>query len=590
MPRAQRLVRGGCLAILALAAGLVGAPGDAVAAVRTPSLTRAEALRRQGCQAVAQDRADGVDRLYEAAVEAYGVLALRGDAAPDTPAGREAIRLYNDSLGMCLQAASAFGRIDPRSHLVIAPQGRRGVVPIVHLGFVWSPEDVSMLVDPATIRPMREIKTRHARPGVGAVEVAQRVDLNRTTPFLARAHPFAATAVLHPDLAAWFGGPVPEVGGDRLELIDPWRVDRVAIGPHTVRLAADFDAPMAQLRASTGGERLGYLGFLRPGNFEEGQGLYVFEPYQPGKIPVVLVHGLLSSPVGFAQMINDLRADPRIEGRYQFWVYAYPTGNNFLRSARGLRAGLDRAVATFDPGGVDPAMRQMVLLGYSMGGLIVKAQVTFSGEHVWDTVAARPLETLNVGPAQRAMISEIVHFEPRPYVRRVIYMVTPHRGSTLANALVGRLGDSLVRLPDDTEVFYREIRRDNPGVFRPGFERPVSSIDLLEAEHPLLMTLDRLPRSSLVAAHSVIGLHSGWGLQPPGDDVVPVTSARVSGVASERFIDEVHTGMSQNPAAIEEVRRVLLEHAAQVPAVAARDLAPQRLRFASEGEGEGAPR
>ncbi|MDO9105813.1 MAG: hypothetical protein Q7U57_12740 [Methylovulum sp.] len=42
------------------------------------------------------------------------------------------------------------------------------------------------------------------------------------------------------------------------------------------------------------------------------------EPYLPGKIPVVFVHGTASSPARRADMANDLRADPWIRQHYQF--------------------------------------------------------------------------------------------------------------------------------------------------------------------------------------------------------------------------------------------------------------------------------
>ena len=524
----------------------------------SPSLERAVALRERAYRALVEDRADGVDLFYGAAVEAYGVLVLRG-VDVDSPAGREAVCLYNDSLRRCLQAASAFGRIDARSRLEIVRDGHRAVVPIVHRGFVWSPRDFSMLVDPAIIEPMPGLKTRHARPGLGAVEVVQRVDLNRTTPFLARIHPFAATAVLRPDLGAWFGTAPPDPAGDHLELIDPWRVDGVPLGSRVVRLAADFDAPMSQFWATTRGSRLGSLAFLRPGDFEKGEGLYVFEPYQPGKIPVVLVHGLHCTPLDFAQMLNDLRSDPVLDARYQFWAFSYATGNNFLRSARLLRRDLDRARETFDPGGTDPALGRMVLVGYSMGGLVSKAQVTWSGQAVWETVFSRPLESLRLEPETRRLLAETLFFEPRPSIERVIYLATPHRGANMANAFIGRLADRLVRLPDDTREAYRQVRGDNPGAFRPGFARPVSSIDLLQKEHPLLMTLDHLPRSPAVTFHSIVGLQQKHDLKPPGDGVVPLTSSRIGGVASERFIDEGHVEMPTNPAAIAEIRRILLD-------------------------------
>ena len=331
------------------------------------------------------------------------------------------------------------------------------------------------------------------------------------------------------------------------------------LGSRVVPLAADFDAPMSQFSATTRGSRLGALAFLRPGEFAQGEGLYVFEPYQPGKIPVVLVHGLRGTPLIFAQMINDLRSDPVLDPRYQFWAFSYATGNNFLRSARLLRRDLDRARATFDPGGADAALGRMVLVGYSMGGLVSKAQVTWSGHAVWETVFSRPLESLSLEPETRLLLAETLFFEPRPSIGRVIYLATPHRGANMANAFLGRLADRLVRLPDDTRVAYRQVRDDNPGAFRPGFARPVSSIDLLQKEHPLLMTLDQLPRSPAVTFHNIVGLQQKHNLKPPGDGVVPLTSSRIDGVASERFIDEGHVDMPTNPDAIAEIRCILLD-------------------------------
>ncbi len=37
-------------------------------------------------------------------------------------------------------------------------------------------------------------------------------------------------------------------------------------------------------------------------------GLYMFQPYEPGKIPVLMVHGLWSSPMTWVEMYNDLHA------------------------------------------------------------------------------------------------------------------------------------------------------------------------------------------------------------------------------------------------------------------------------------------
>src|ERR1041385_4254278 len=80
--------------------------------------------------------------------------------------------------------------------------------------------------------------------------------------------------------------------------------------------------------------------FLRPDAVKGMSGVYLVEPYQPGKIPVLLVHGLLSSPLTWAPLYNDLLADPRLRERYQFWFYLYPTANPYIVTAADLRDAL----------------------------------------------------------------------------------------------------------------------------------------------------------------------------------------------------------------------------------------------------------
>ena len=56
-----------------------------------------------------------------------------------------------------------------------------------------------------------------------------------------------------------------------------------------------------------------------------------------------MVHGLLSSPLTWLAMFNDLRADPEIREHFQFWFYLYPTGDPYLESAAKLRRAGRRA-------------------------------------------------------------------------------------------------------------------------------------------------------------------------------------------------------------------------------------------------------
>ncbi|MDD5322737.1 MAG: hypothetical protein PHD43_19425 [Methylococcales bacterium] len=98
--------------------------------------------------------------------------------------------------------------------------------------------------------------------------------------------------------------------------------------------------------------------------------LVSLEPYLPGKIPVVFVHGTAKSPARWADMANDLRADPWIRQRYQFLYFYYDTGNPIPDSGMLLRDKLMAAVERMDPKGRDHCLREMVVVGHSQGGLI----------------------------------------------------------------------------------------------------------------------------------------------------------------------------------------------------------------------------
>ena len=55
-------------------------------------------------------------------------------------------------------------------------------------------------------------------------------------------------------------------------------------------------------------------------------GIFTLQPYRPGKIPVVLVHGTASSPARWAELVNELNGDPKIRERFQIWLFIYDSG------------------------------------------------------------------------------------------------------------------------------------------------------------------------------------------------------------------------------------------------------------------------
>lgn len=173
-----------------------------------------------------------------------------------------------------------------------------------------------------------------------------------------------------------------------LELHDPLRYDAVELAGKSVPLAADYTTPLVYQVTQSDLERISYLGFFDPEREAHKTGLFLTHPYEPGKIPVVLVHGLWSSPKTWTRVINDLRADPEIRDRYQFWTFQYPTGNPFIHSAAVLRQAINEVRAEFDPERQDAAFDQMVVIGHSMGGLISKTLIANSEDNVWKLISS----------------------------------------------------------------------------------------------------------------------------------------------------------------------------------------------------------
>ena len=56
----------------------------------------------------------------------------------------------------------------------------------------------------------------------------------------------------------------------------------------------------------------------------------MLEPRQPGKYPIVFVHGFFSSPAIWANVANEIMASPELRDRFQIMAYRYPTGRPFV--------------------------------------------------------------------------------------------------------------------------------------------------------------------------------------------------------------------------------------------------------------------
>ena len=274
-----------------------------------------------------------------------------------------------------------------------------------------------------------------------------------------------------------------------------------------------------------------------------------------------MIHGLLSSPRTWVDMANELRSIPGFSDRYQIWGFRYATGRPFMASAAVLRRDLCVALSQLKQINADPALDHVVLVGHSMGGLIAKAQISFSGDKLWFAAANRSLSQITADQDTRNRLDESFYFAPQPSVRRVVFVAVPHRGSTLATRLVGQIGTALVEPEPVQKKWHRQLVRNNPGVFSDELRRRIpTSIDLLKSDSKLLQALYCLPVSNNVSMHSIIGngrLSIGDGR---GDGVVGITNARHPLVKSEYFVRATHTDIHRRPETVREIWRILSLH------------------------------
>jgi pimeloyl-ACP methyl ester carboxylesterase len=348
-----------------------------------------------------------------------------------------------------------------------------------------------------------------------------------------------------------------------LVLFDPFVERSLALGAQNVALASDRTTPLAAQVARGHLASLEWLGlfesdFERPG-FESG--LYMMRPYEPGKIPVVFVHGLFSSPRAWTQTINELRNSPELDARFQYWLFIYPTGLPIPGSAARLRDSLVDVRESLDPAHADGALDRMVLVGHSMGGILSKMMAQDTGLTLWNATITVPHDQFQGPPELKSGLDHVLVFQPLPFVRRVVFVATPHRGSPIANSLFGRTISDLVRRPVELAGRIKEIEKLNgPGVITRELRiQPFNAIGNLRTDSPILAALDHIPVNPTVPYHSIIPQIGGK--KGGSDGVVEYRSSHLDRAASEQIVAGTHSAQ-EHPEVTRELRRILFEHLA----------------------------
>jgi pimeloyl-ACP methyl ester carboxylesterase len=564
----------------------------------------AEMALVEGRRAQSKKSVNCTEHYYRSLQYAYAYLfdpRITEPINPLDPRTRLAADLYNAALAKLIQLARERGDFNPKGKFVVRTSSGLVALPVNHRGFPWAQDEIDSLA-PSETASNGEVGRDVRNYGVGVPMLGLRKkpeNADKRDEFLTAMHPFAVTVLLHPETNSLFQANAESpadlaiaasvlrrnyedtpsfkdrrtkvrerdpwtcdpTSAPALELVDPLNVAEVQVGNRRATLEAELSSPIVYSLRTTPRTKIELTGFLHPEKAQDDMKLVMLQPYQKGKIPIVFVHGLLSDPLTWTEMFNELGADPEIRKKYQFWAFFYPTGLPFIKSAAKLRQDLERVRMNCDPDGDDPAMNRMILVGHSMGGLISRLQTTKSGDVFWNLVSTKPFKELRTSDESRSQLQQVFFFEPARTVSRVVYIGTPHRGSAYSKSYIGRFGSWLIRLPKMVMEQQAQLLRDNPNAFNDVFRGALpNSVDLLATDSKLLQVMYEADHAPGVKSHTILGDGIKMTGGETGDGIVPASSASLPNVASELRITADHENVHRHPRATLEVKRILHEH------------------------------
>ena len=472
---------------------------------------------------------------------------------------RETVEVYNTSVEELLRLARRSGSYDLSRPMQLAVSGRRINFELPYPS-AWLSVDQLNGFEFASDYELKNLRNRHTTAGIGVPIIATRQRLSAKDGlerFYSDNMRFPATLVLT----------FPEPGSRsrsendvRLQLYDPRDTDGVVMRDTLIPIEADLSTPLARMLTNPKLRLLDTFALLRPDRAKRLQGLYMVQPYDPDRIPVLMVHGVWSSPMTWMEMFNDLQSDPQLREKYQFWFYMYPTGEPMTFAAADLRDELDEVRAHCDPFAANERLDQMVLVGHSMGGVMSYLMTVDSEDKLWNATSRLSVDEIQTDLETRNEIRRVFFFESNPSISRIVTIASPFAGSGYANTFTRWLSGSVIWLPNKTSKLSDLIFHQNHDSAWDRLFAPKTSVDSLAKDSAVLRLVNSTTVPDDVKHHNIVGVEKGKSYSDWTDGVVRYKSAHREDVDSEVRIQAGHSEVHRHPEAIAEVRRVLLEH------------------------------
>lgn len=339
-------------------------------------------------------------------------------------------------------------------------------------------------------------------------------------------------------------------GGDvTLALHDTGKQPEARVEGSMRTLDANYSAPLGFYRR-VNETWTGLMGAIDVNHYMRETGIYMLQPYDPDRIPVIFVHGLISTPQMWRNVINEVEMDPVLRKRYQFWVYSYPTGNPVVYSALQFRQSLAKAHQLFGlPHGV-------VLVAHSLGGLLAQMQTVTITKEDWDKTEGAPAQKLFADLSSTNTITQAITFNANPDVQRVLFICTPHRGANMANQTIGQIATRLITLPVSVSGLITKSMSNSVRVLSGGV-RELNSISSLSPKNPTLKVMDQVKVQA--PYHTIFGDRGKNDSPNSTDGIVPYWSSHMDGSLSAQVVPGPHS-LCEFPQTIKEIKRVLHVH------------------------------
>ena len=331
-------------------------------------------------------------------------------------------------------------------------------------------------------------------------------------------------------------------------------------------LAANYSAAYGLWLANSDFARQSLGTIFGRGEVLEKPVVYLMQPYRRHRRTVILVHGLASSPEAWVNAANEIMGDEELRDHYQIWQVYYPTNWPIVANRKEIAAAIRATFAHCDPEGEDPASRDVVLIGHSMGGIISRLLVSSSENVLWDQYVA----TRHPDEARQKLVREKLHdymfFEPLPNVTRAVFLAAPHRGTPYTEKTLPRILLSLVKLPVSVLGTVTNSLRLMLGQDVSYNPDSMTGVGNLSDKDPTIQALIKAPISPKVKYYSIIGDNGeGDTIETSTDGIVPYWSSHLEGAESETIIPSGHS-VQETPKAILQIRSILREHLTELEA------------------------